>query len=103
MVFYVYTRRMQRLIFIFDFDGTVANSLAHLIKISNRLSKEIGFKHIGAEDIHLLKNKNSYEIIQYLKIPIIKIPCLAARVKREMFDDITSIEPASGLKETLLK
>lgn len=94
---------MNQPIFIFDFDGTIANTLQHLIKISNHLSSEFNFKFIESHEVASLKNKSSYEIIQYLQIPLLKIPYLATRIKQELNNDIASVEPTVRLREVLSK
>ncbi len=92
---------MPKKTLIFDFDGTIADSLHHLIGISNRLSQEFGFKFIPPDDIPVLKDKTSLEIIKHLGIPLLKVPALAARIKKEMSSDMTSIPIVKGLTDSL--
>lgn len=94
---------MKKLILIFDFDGTIANTLPQMIEIGNRLSVKFRFKKIEPAEIEILKDKTSQEIIKHLHIPIMKIPMIAAQAKKDLHKQIAMIEPKQGLKEILLR
>ena len=92
---------MIKPILIFDFDGTIADTLHHFIAISNRLAKIFHYKVIEKDEIEHLKDMSSIEIIRYLQIPIYKIPAIVARAKRELHRDISSVHPIAGLEPVL--
>jgi len=94
---------MQDKILIFDFDGTVADTFYHTLAITNRLSSEYGFKKVEPHEVGLLKDMPVWKIISYLRIPMIKMPFIAARVRQELSKEISLVKPAAGLKEVLLK
>ena len=97
----VYNASVIRTIFIFDFDGTIADTRGYVVEISNRLSREFHYRTIAPHEVHALKNKSSREIIRHLKIPLLKLPAILARVKKELRKNIVQIRPFAGLKETL--
>ena len=88
---------------LFDFDGTIADTFHYLVKIGNRLSEEFHFKKIDPDEINEMKNKNVRETIQHLNVPLLKIPMIIARAKKELHKEIESVEPIKGLKEILLQ
>ena len=88
-------------VLIFDFDGTIADTLHFLIEIINRLSKEFDFKTIAAHEITELKDKSVGEVIQHLNIPLLKVPIIAAKARIELHKEIKSVQPAEGLKDML--
>ena len=92
---------MNDRIFIFDFDGTIADTHRHIINISNSLAEEFGYAVIQPHEVNYLKDKTSREVIHYLKVPIYKIPAILSRAKKELFEGITAIEPIKGLKSVL--
>jgi len=92
---------MKNPVFIFDFDGTIADTHRYIVKISNRLSKEFNYNTISLEEIELLKDKTAQEIINHLKVPILKIPAILARAKKEFHKEVASLKPFHGLKEML--
>ena len=93
---------MKNHILVFDFDGTIADTFHHTMRISNQLSYEFNFNQIEPHEINFLKDKTSVEIIQHLKVPFMKIPYIVARAKSELHKNIHAIELIDGLKETLL-
>jgi phosphoglycolate phosphatase len=68
---------------IFDFDGTLADTLGALLRISNRLAPEFGYPQIGDEQFASLKYLSSWEIIKLSKVALWKLPFLLKRVKEE--------------------
>ncbi len=100
---YTLNNIMDHKILVFDFDGTIADSLMYLLKVGNRLSKKFNFNKIPSDEMEKLQDKSSQEIIRYLRIPIIKIPAIAAQVKKELNKNIALIKPIKGLKEILIK
>ena len=94
---------MKKSVFIFDFDGTLADTHQYIIEISNRLSGEFKFNPISSQEISELKNKTTQEVISHLRVPIMKIPAIMARGKREFQKNIDQLKPFGGLKEVLLQ
>lgn len=86
---------------IFDFDGTIADTFAHTMKITNILSDEFKFKKVHDHEIEFLKGKTIQEIIKHLNVPVLKIPNIVAKARTELHKDIESIEPIEGLKTIL--
>ncbi len=90
-------------VLIFDFDGTIADTFHYVLELGNRLSEEFHFNKIADNEINDMKDKNFLEIIQHLNVPLLKIPMIVAKAKKELHKDIESIEPIKDLKEALLK
>jgi len=87
---------------IFDFDGTIADTVDALVSIANRLAEEFGYIPITPKELALLKNLNSREIIKYSGISIFKIPFLVKKVKTELKKKIPELKPIPGIKEALI-
>lgn len=92
---------MKNSILVFDFDGTIADTHRFIVEIHNRLAEEFNFTPIRPEDIEHLKDKTSQEIIRLLKVPVMKIPAILARAKKEFHKDIPFVEPFEGLDAIL--
>lgn len=86
---------------VFDFDGTIADTFAHTMKITNILSDEFNFKKVHDHEIEQLKGKTIQQIIKHLNVPILKIPNIVAKARSELLKDIENIEPIEGLKKIL--
>ncbi|MEB3359641.1 MAG: HAD-IA family hydrolase [Synechococcales bacterium] len=88
-------------IILFDFDGTIANTLEALLNISNRLAKEFGYPQVTAEALCQLKDLSSRDIIRQAQIPFVKIPFLLRRLKVELNREIETIKPIQGMEKAL--
>ncbi|MCX7595703.1 MAG: HAD-IA family hydrolase [Fischerella sp.] len=93
---------MTQKVIIFDFDGTIADTVDALVSIANRLAKEFGYVQITPEELALLRNLTSREIINYSGISLFKIPFLVKKVKGELKNKIPDLKPIPGMKEALL-
>ncbi len=89
---------------IFDFDGTIADSIpsnAVILKVFNQIAGENNFKNITMEEIENLRNVGLYESIKLLKIPVLKLPFLARRVRKVLKVDETVVEPIKNMPQVL--
>ena len=89
-------------IIIFDFDGTLADTLNTLLNISNRLSSEFGYKSTTPEELEQLRHLTSWQIIRYSGISLCKLPCLLRRLKAEFNNEIKDVRLFSGIPEMIL-
>ena len=86
---------------IFDFDGTIADTFAQTMRITNVLSDEFKFKKVQEHEVEILKGMTVQEVIKHLNVPILKIPNIVVRARTELNKQINSVEPIEGLKEVL--
>lgn len=89
--------------FIFDFDGTIADTYHYVVAISNQLAKEYNYREISEDEKESLKDHSSREVIKILKVPMMKIPAIIARAKQELYKNAPNILPIPELKEILQK
>ncbi len=94
---------MKNHVLIFDFDGTIADTFQFILDLSEQLAKDFHFKKIKPQEIDQLKNNTLTQTIQHLNIPILKIPLILARTRKEIHKNITQIEPIKGLADVLLQ
>ncbi|KAF3886274.1 MULTISPECIES: HAD-IA family hydrolase [Nostocales] len=94
---------MIQKVIIFDFDGTVADTLDALVVIANRLAEEFGYIPIAPEELALLRNLSSREVIKYSGISVFRIPFLVKRVKAALKNKIKELKPILGIKEALIE
>ncbi len=90
-------------VILFDFDGTIVDSLGNVIQITNRLSEEFGYPKIDIEEFRKLQNLSSRQVFKQLDISIFKLPFLARRFDLEYHKEIPYLRMIPGMKETLLK
>lgn len=78
---------------IFDFDGTVADTLPHLIAIGEQV---LGVE-VDKSEIEELRNTPPKKIIKKFKIPIYKIPKMVVEGRKLFTQHIHEIKPINGL------
>lgn len=88
-------------VILFDFDGTIADTLDALVNITNRLAVEFGFKPLTPEEVPLVKTLTARQLIKKSGISIFKIPPLLQRVKLDLRQDIQMLSPIIGIKEAI--
>jgi phosphoglycolate phosphatase len=88
-------------IVLFDFDGTIADSLHRLLEISNAFADEYGYRKVARKDIPHFRNKSTLETFRELEVPLLKIPLIARRVKKTFQQEAHLSAPFSGMHEVL--
>jgi phosphoglycolate phosphatase len=89
-------------VIIFDFDGTIADSFAIVLDITNRLAPEFGYPPALPEDVERLRNLSSREIVRQSKVSPLKIPFLVRRLRGELYREIPHLKPIPGIQAALL-
>lgn len=92
---------MTAKVILFDFDGTIADTYQAIAKITNQLSTEFGYKALDQEELVLIKNLSSREIVRRSEISIFKLPFLVRRVRAELSKEIAELEPIKGIVQVL--
>lgn len=72
---------MTQKVIIFDFDGTIADTVDALVTIANRLAVDFGYIQISANELTVLRNLTAREIIKYSGVSLLKIPFLVKKLK----------------------
>ncbi|NEQ27393.1 MAG: HAD hydrolase-like protein, partial [Microcoleus sp. SIO2G3] len=88
-------------VIIFDFDGTIADTFDAVVRISNRLASEFGYKQAVPDDLAKIRSLGSREIIKQSGISLFKIPFLLKRLKADLHSEILHLNPISDIKEAL--
>ena len=86
---------------IFDFDGTIADSLSALVTVTNRLAREYNYAEIDDSQVDQLRQLSSRAIIQRSNIPLLKVPFLMKRLRLELSQEIKTIQPVPGIELAL--
>ncbi|MGB3136525.1 MAG: HAD hydrolase-like protein [Nodosilinea sp.] len=84
--------------FLFDFDGTLADSLSTIVEITNRLAPEFGYRPTPLPEVEALKGLTARQLIRYSGIPVFKIPALLRRLRSELrAHSAHHIAPCAGI------
>jgi phosphoglycolate phosphatase len=94
---------MTAKVILFDFDGTIADTYQAIANITNQLSTEFGYKALDQEELVLIKNLSSREIVKRSEISIFKLPFLVRRVRDELSKEIAELDPIQGISQALFE
>lgn len=88
---------MDKKYIIFDFDGTIADTLELSFSIYNGIAREYGCKPARMEDRELLKTRKPQEILQSYGITKLKLFSLLLRMRKELAAHIPEVNPAKDI------
>lgn len=86
---------------VFDFDGTIADTLSEALRLFNRLAPVYGYKQLPPEDLPKARNMTTKQFIRAYEIPRMKIPSLIREGRRIFGKRISEIKPIEGMPEVL--
>ncbi len=93
---------MNGKVFLFDFDGTVADSITTLVNIFNELADLYHLpRKIKKEDLQHLRQIHLHQIIKDFQIPSSKIPFLLYEGRKKFSQQIPLLQPIKGIKQAL--
>jgi phosphoglycolate phosphatase len=95
-------RETVRTTLIFDFDGTLANTLNAIVGMVNEHAEEFHFKPLDAQDVEQMRGQSNMEIIRRFGIPLIKVPGLLLRSQKELHRRMNEVELFPGIRELIL-
>ncbi len=86
---------------IFDFDGTLANSLPCFLEIMRRLSVQHGFRRIEDHELESMRTADTKQFLKHMGIPFWKLPLLVMQVRSAMADVAHEVPLFPGIVEFL--
>ena len=86
---------------IFDFDGTIADTLTEAAEVYNVLAKEYGYKIVETEEIPHLRHHTTKTLFKELGVPTLRLPFLLAKGRRIFKDRVDTLSPIDGMVETM--
>ena len=86
---------------IFDFDGTIADTLSEAAEVYNILALKHGYKVVSPEEIPAMRHYNTKKLIKELGVSKLRLPFLLARGRRLFKSRIDKLAPIEGMIESL--
>jgi phosphoglycolate phosphatase len=86
-------------ILVFDFDGTLVQSMQVVFEILNKLAGKEGFRSVNENDIERFRIKGSREVIINLSIPFYRLPRIVGMARKILEAEMESIKPVEGMAE----
>lgn len=92
----------DRPLLIFDFDGTLANTIEAGIGIYNEMAGQYGLKAVTAAEVSELRKLNTRALLDQLGISRLLAIKLGARIKKALHARMAGVETIPGMKEAVL-
>jgi phosphoglycolate phosphatase len=86
---------------IFDFDGTLADTMEAIVRAYNGMAPELGTKPITAENREMLRASKPQAVFRELGISLLRLPGMLARGRRLLAQEADKLETFDGMKELL--
>lgn len=81
---------------IFDFDGTLADSIGWMVELLNAMASGHGYRQVGPEELEELRSLGNREIISRLGVQTWRLPFIAAEARRRSADAVDRIRLFDG-------
>ena len=91
----------QKPTILFDFDGTLAETMMLIHNVFNRLSGLYRYRHMPEEEIAQIRHMDVHEFVAHFGIPVWKVPLIAIHARRLMHGNIHEAHPPEGLGDVL--
>ena len=86
---------------IFDFDGTLSDSGDWFLSVVDELARKFRFRTVQPDEVDMLRNKSSRDVIAFLGISKWKLPLIARHVRRLVGCNAHQIELFPGTPDLL--
>lgn len=84
---------------LFDFDGTLADSLPWFHQATQRLAARFNFKAVPTEELEAYRYRDASNLMSELNLPLWKVPRVVTAVRRLMAEEIHKISLFAGIKD----
>lgn len=88
---------------VFDFDGTIADTLGETRRIFNQIAPDYGIRQVEEHELEHLRHLSLKELLRHLHIPKRRVPALISRGTGLMRGNITQLQLIPGMREVLLE
>ena len=92
---------MRYRVLVFDFDGTIADTLGETLKIFNEIAPDYGIRQVEESEVPALRHLSLKEILKELDIPKRRVPAIIARGTGMMRANIDRLQLIGGIAPAL--
>lgn len=88
---------------VFDFDGTIADTLGETRLIFNRIAPDYGIREVAEHELDHLRHLSLKELLDHLDIPKRRVPALISRGTGMMRSNIAQLKLIEGMPQVLVE
>jgi len=88
---------------VFDFDGTIVDSIDLAVELYNELAEKYRFLKINKEDFEYLRSLSVIEKCKALHVPLYKLPVFGIEFMRNYRKSLGSLKTFDGINEVIIE
>jgi phosphoglycolate phosphatase len=88
---------------VFDFDGTIADTLGETRRIFNQIAPDYGIRQVEEHELDHLRHLSLKQLLGHLGIPKRRVPALISRGTGMMRGNIARLQMIEGMAEVILE
>lgn len=92
---------MKKSLLIFDFDGTIADTLSIAVHIVNDLAEEFNLPEVSKDQFIELKSKRIKELLKISGISWLQLPKFIKRARTRFKKHLDLVKPIQGMPEAI--
>ncbi len=92
---------MNKKTIIFDFDGTIADTLDLWVDLYNNIAHEFDCNVVGKSEVKKLQTMRPQQVLDEYWVSMIKLPFLLFRLRRELKKRIIELKPINGIVQAI--
>lgn len=86
---------------VFDFDGTIADTIDLALNIYDRIAPDYGCRPVGEADRIKLRTRKLQDLLEEFGISRMKLVLIVLRIRKEMGKRIPELRPVKHIEESL--
>lgn len=86
---------------VFDFDGTLADSMQLFIEAVNKSAAKLHHGTIDPGDVSMLRGRHPRQVLRHLRISLLKLPLVMRSVRKEVGRGVARARPAADMSGAL--
>ena len=86
---------------LFDFDGTLADTLDLAFTLYNRIAGEYGCEPLKPEDKQIIAGGRPQDLLREYNMPMKKLGLITLRIRKDIHDQVPHMKPFEGIKEAV--
>jgi HAD superfamily hydrolase (TIGR01549 family) len=88
---------------VFDFDGTIADTLGETRRIFNRMAPDYGIRQVEEHELEQLRHLSLKQLLSHLEIPKRRVPSLISRGTGMLRGSIERLQMIEGMHEVIVE
>ena len=92
---------IRKKLVLFDFDGTIADTMLPGLRISNKLADKYHYQKVQLNELAEFRGKSSKEVLKRINLPWYKLPFVTRSFRKAMQNEIGTIPPFKGIYDAI--